>query len=106
MFWTRLSHTTPLIYIFDKISNYIADNDRMDGFKLYISNTSKIPPSDYLCYKDSAEGFPKVTETIPCNQIGQYIIYYDDKVGYGDFGNVIELCYVAIYGKFVIRIVR
>ncbi|VDI83389.1 Hypothetical predicted protein [Mytilus galloprovincialis] len=69
----------------------------MDGFKLYISNTSKIPPSDYLCYKDSAEGFPKVTETIPCNQIGQYIIYYDDKVGYGDFGNVIELCYVAIY---------
>ncbi|XP_063398426.1 uncharacterized protein LOC134683184 [Mytilus trossulus] len=73
---------------------------RMDGFKLYISNASTIPPSEYdLCYKDpQGTPYPEITQTIPCYQLGQYVIYYDDVVGYGDRASFIELCYVAING--------
>ncbi|CAC5376552.1 PTPRT [Mytilus coruscus] len=71
----------------------------MDGFKLYISNTSTIPPSgDDLCYKDPDKGLPKIIQTISCYQLGQYVVYYDDMAGSGDRGSIIELCYVAING--------
>ncbi|CAG2234282.1 unnamed protein product [Mytilus edulis] len=72
---------------------------RMDGFKLYVTNTSTIPPDGYLCYEDPDPGIPNITQNIPCNQLGKYVIYYDDK---GDVqtnnGPVVELCYVAING--------
>ncbi|XP_076111595.1 uncharacterized protein LOC143079627 [Mytilus galloprovincialis] len=73
---------------------------RMDGFKLYISNASTIPPPDYdLCYKDpQGLPYPEVTQTISCYQLGQYVIYYDDIVASGDHASFIELCYVAING--------
>ncbi|VDH90184.1 receptor-type tyrosine-protein phosphatase A [Mytilus galloprovincialis] len=74
----------------------------MDGFKLYITNTSTIPPTSYLCYEDPDPGLPSTTQTISCNQLGQYVIYYDDKVDKKDKtdkkGSIIELCYVSING--------
>lgn len=73
----------------------------MNGFKLYISNTSTIPPLDYdLCYKDPDIGLPNTTQTIPCYQLGQYVIYYDDVAGSDSQGSIIEICYVEINGKF------
>ncbi|XP_063396089.1 uncharacterized protein LOC134680784 isoform X1 [Mytilus trossulus] len=69
---------------------------RMDGFKLYVTNTSTIPPDGYLCYEDGP-GLPDLTQTIPCNQLGKYVIYYDTKKDDHE-GPVIELCYVAING--------
>ncbi|XP_076075891.1 uncharacterized protein LOC143046657 [Mytilus galloprovincialis] len=75
---------------------------RMDGFKLYVTNTSTIPPDGYLCYEDPDPGLPNIIQTIPCNKLGKYVIYYDDKgslqssIRYD--GPVVELCYVAIYG--------
>lgn len=77
----------------------------MDGFKLYVTNTSlTIPPENHLCYADPDDGQPNTTQTIPCNELGKYVIYYDDK-GYQEEpdrydGPVIELCYVAINGGF------
>ncbi|XP_076112616.1 plexin-B3-like [Mytilus galloprovincialis] len=76
----------------------------MSGFKLYVSNTSTIPPDGYLCYEDSGNdtNLPNITQSIPCYQLGQYVIYYDTKGSIekknGPFGPIIELCYVAING--------
>ncbi|CAC5395241.1 unnamed protein product [Mytilus coruscus] len=73
----------------------------MDGFKLYVTNTSTIPPDGYLCYEDSDPGLPNVTQTIPCYQLGKFVIYYDSKgydIGYGTRGPFVELCYVIING--------
>ncbi|CAG2229402.1 unnamed protein product [Mytilus edulis] len=73
----------------------------MDGFKLYVTNTSTIPPDGYLCYEDPGPGLPSITQTIPCNQLGKYVIYYDDKGSFHvnrDIGPIVELCYVAING--------
>ncbi|XP_076114506.1 uncharacterized protein LOC143082356 [Mytilus galloprovincialis] len=74
----------------------------MDGFKLYVSNASTIPPTDHLCYADPGPGEPNITQTIPCYELGKYVIYYDDKGstepdGRKD-GPVVELCYVVING--------
>ncbi|CAC5421893.1 unnamed protein product [Mytilus coruscus] len=75
---------------------------RMDGFKLYVTNTSTIPPVDHLCYTDPDPGLPNITQTIPCYELGKYIIYYDDKGSRENptryDGPVVELCYVAING--------
>ncbi|XP_052104992.1 uncharacterized protein LOC127738022 [Mytilus californianus] len=73
---------------------------RMDGFKLYISNTSNTHPSaSDLCHQDPpGYPYPNITQTISCNQLGQYVIYYDDVQGPGDKGSIIELCYVSING--------
>ncbi|CAC5381244.1 unnamed protein product [Mytilus coruscus] len=74
---------------------------RMDGFKLYVTNTSTIPPDGYLCYEDPDPGFPNITQTISCNQLGKFVIYYDEK-GSDEGENVpepiVELCYVAVKG--------
>lgn len=79
----------------------------MSGFELYVTNTSTIPPVGYLCYRDVFSlrpPYPNISQTIPCNQIGKYVIYYD-ATGSEDGSNVylpiVELCYVAIYGEFV-----
>ncbi|XP_063399962.1 multiple epidermal growth factor-like domains protein 10 [Mytilus trossulus] len=72
---------------------------RMDGFKLYVTNISTIPPDGYLCYEDPDPGLPNITQTIPCNQLGKYVIYYDDKGSDHNMryiGPIVELCYVAI----------
>ncbi|XP_063402882.1 uncharacterized protein LOC134686925 [Mytilus trossulus] len=71
--------------------------DRMDGFKLYVTNTTTTPPNGYLCYEDHDPDLPDLTQTIPCNQLGKYVIYYDTK-GYTSRkeGPIVELCYVAI----------
>ncbi|XP_052071239.1 multiple epidermal growth factor-like domains protein 10 isoform X2 [Mytilus californianus] len=75
---------------------------RMDGFKLFVTNTSTIPPNGYLCYEDPDPGLPNITQTIPCNQLGQYVIYFDNKGSRENEtrydGPVVELCYVAING--------
>ncbi|CAC5417488.1 unnamed protein product [Mytilus coruscus] len=75
---------------------------RMDGFKLYVTNTSTIPPDGYLCYEDPDPGLPNITQTITCNQLGQYIIYYDnkgsEKNSFPYEGPIVELCYVSIKG--------
>ncbi|VDI05385.1 Hypothetical predicted protein [Mytilus galloprovincialis] len=71
---------------------------RMDGFKIYVTNTSTIPPDGYLCYEDPDPGLPNITQTIPCFQLGKYVIYYDTKGDgtYGTWGPTVELCYVVI----------
>lgn len=74
----------------------------MKGFKLYISNTSAIQHDSYLCYEDPVDDTePNITQNIPCNQLGQYVIYYDNIPSDDDKGSVIELCYVAINGKLI-----
>ncbi|VDH91210.1 Hypothetical predicted protein [Mytilus galloprovincialis] len=73
---------------------------RMDGFELYVTNTSTIPPVGYLCYNDTDDGFPNIFQNISCNQLGKYVIYYDTKgsVESRNLGPIVELCYVAING--------
>ncbi|CAG2230251.1 unnamed protein product [Mytilus edulis] len=72
-------------------------SERMDGFKLYVTNSTTIPPDGYLCYADPDPGLPNITQTIPCNILRKFVIYYDNKGSGGD-GPLIELCYVAING--------
>ncbi|CAG2194766.1 MEGF10_11 [Mytilus edulis] len=73
---------------------------RMDGFKLCVTNTSITPPDRDACYEDPGPGLPNITQTISFNQLGKYVIYYDDKGSqeskYRNDSPVIELCYVAI----------
>ncbi|XP_071132561.1 receptor-type tyrosine-protein phosphatase F-like [Mytilus edulis] len=113
--YTRCTHTSPtstpawwmfnisygIVFITD-IKIYYREGfaRRMHGFKLYVSNSSTTPPSaSDLCYKDPLGGpYPAVIQTIPCYQLGQYVIYYDDVPGPRERGSVIELCYVAING--------
>ncbi|XP_063397854.1 uncharacterized protein LOC134682593, partial [Mytilus trossulus] len=69
---------------------------RMNGFQLYVTNTSNIPPDGYLCYADGDPGFPNITQTIPCSQLGKYVIYYDElgsDEGSSIPGPIVELCY-------------
>lgn len=87
--------------LFSSVCNqFITAAYRMDGFRLYVTNTSIIPPDGYLCYEDPDPGLPNITQNISCNQLGKYVIYYDTK---GDVltntGPVVELCYVAINGR-------
>ncbi|XP_052080383.1 uncharacterized protein LOC127718405 isoform X2 [Mytilus californianus] len=103
--WWMFEFSFNTAYITD-ITIYYRENYayRMDGFKLYVTNTSTIPPDGYLCYEDPNHfrpPYPDIHQTIPCNQLGKYVIYYDDKGS--DEVNVIyepivELCYVAING--------
>lgn len=75
----------------------------MAGFELYITNTSTIPPNGYRCYKDPGPGLPSIIQTIPCNHLGKYVIYYDTTGSIHDnvrFAPIVELCYVALNGEF------
>ncbi|CAG2255732.1 unnamed protein product [Mytilus edulis] len=98
--WWMFQFSFGTAYITD-ITIYYRENyaDRMDGFKLYVTNTSTITPDGYLCYEDPDPGLPDITQTIPCNQLGQYVIYFDDKGSkQRSEGPIVELCYVAING--------
>ncbi|XP_052071242.1 multiple epidermal growth factor-like domains protein 10 isoform X3 [Mytilus californianus] len=96
--WWMFQFSFGIAYITDITINYRESfSFRMDGFKLYVTNTSTILPNGYLCYEDPDPGLPNITQTIPCNQLGQYVIYYDTK-GDSNYGPIIELCYVAING--------
>ncbi|XP_071159994.1 plexin A3-like [Mytilus edulis] len=102
--WWMFIFSFDTAYITD-VTIYYRENYaiRMDGFELYVTNTSTIPPDGYRCYEDpfSPNGpYPNITQTIPCNQLGKYVIYYD-KFGSNEDGiplPVVELCYVAIDG--------
>ncbi|CAG2196371.1 unnamed protein product [Mytilus edulis] len=101
--WWMFEVSFKLAYITDVIIYYRENFAiRMDGFKLYVTNTSTIPPDGYLCYEDPDPGLPNITQSIPCNQFGKFIIYYDDKgsqhIPSRYDGPVVELCYVAING--------
>ncbi|CAG2234274.1 unnamed protein product [Mytilus edulis] len=97
--WWMFHFSSGYAYI-TNIKLYYRENYayRMDGFKLYVTNSSTIPPDGYLCYEDGP-GLPNpsTTMTIQCRQLGTYIIYYDNTGDY-QFGPIIELCYVAITG--------
>ncbi|CAC5416822.1 unnamed protein product [Mytilus coruscus] len=100
--WWMFNISFGTAYITD-ISIYYRENfaHRMSGFKLYVANTTKIPPVGHLCYADPGSGNPNITQSIPCYQLGQYIIYYDDKGSTDEnvyYGPIVELCYVAING--------
>ncbi|CAG2238875.1 PLXNA [Mytilus edulis] len=74
----------------------------MDGFQLFVTNASTIPPVDHACYNETqGQPYPNISQTIPCNKIGKYVIYYDG-TGSDEGGQIyepsIELCYVAING--------
>ncbi|XP_063443559.1 uncharacterized protein LOC134724462 isoform X4 [Mytilus trossulus] len=94
--WWMFQFSIGIAYITD-ITIYYRErfSERMDGFKLYVTNSTTIPPDGYLCYADPDPGLPNITQTIPCNELGKYVIYYDNKGSGGD-GPLIELCYVAI----------
>ncbi|XP_052080748.1 plexin-B2-like isoform X2 [Mytilus californianus] len=99
--WWMFEFSFGTAYI-TEVTIYYRENSakRMDGFRLYVTNTPNIPPDGHLCYEDGY-GFPTTTQTIPCNNLGQYVIYFDNKGSdEGNFvpGPIIELCYVAIYG--------
>lgn len=74
----------------------------MNGFKIFVTNTSTIPPDGYLCYEDPETGLPDITQTIPCNYLGKYVIYYDNNGSQpvDKEGPIVELCYVAINGGY------
>lgn len=78
---------------------------RMDGFKLCVTNTSTTPPDSDACYEDPGPGLPNIIQTISWNKLGKYVIYYDDKGSQQTKTRydspVIELCYVAINGRFI-----
>ncbi|CAC5388875.1 unnamed protein product [Mytilus coruscus] len=78
---------------------------RMDGFKLCVANTSITPPVSDSCYEDPDPGLPNTTQTISFNQLGQYVIYFDSKGSKETSGRydrpTVELCYVAIDGRFI-----
>ncbi|CAC5360075.1 unnamed protein product [Mytilus coruscus] len=100
--WWMFQFSFGLAYITD-ITIYYGKNfaHRMDGFKLYLTNASTIPPVGYLCYEDTDPGYPNITQNIACNQLGQYVIYFDtSRSDEGSFisGPIVELCYVAING--------
>ncbi|CAG2214263.1 unnamed protein product [Mytilus edulis] len=96
--WWMFQFSFELAYITDITIYYRTEFAyRMDGFKLYVTNTSAIPPNGYLCYEDSDPGLPNITQNIPCYKSGKYVIYYDT-TGDEFFGPVVELCYVAING--------
>ncbi|XP_063443557.1 uncharacterized protein LOC134724462 isoform X3 [Mytilus trossulus] len=96
--WWMFQFSIGTAYITD-ITIYYRErwSKRMDGFKLYLTNTSVIPPDGYLCYEDPDPGLPNITQTISCNKLGRYVIYYDT-TGQDGAGPIIELCYVAIIG--------
>ncbi|XP_076089869.1 uncharacterized protein LOC143061509 [Mytilus galloprovincialis] len=121
--WKYCTHTHPnkepawWMFKFDFDMTYITNiliyyrkgfANRMRGFKLYVSNTTSIPPKGYLCYEDPVNDtdLPNITQSIPCNQLGKYVIYYDDTGSFHPndsnvlvYSNpIIELCYVAITG--------
>ncbi|CAC5355160.1 unnamed protein product [Mytilus coruscus] len=102
--WWKFGISLPNTYMYiTEVQLYYRKDfaHRMDGFELYVTNTSTIPPDGYLCYKDPDSGLPNITQTIPCYQLGKYVIYYDDTGSYDNnkfFGPIIELCYVAING--------
>ncbi|XP_071132277.1 uncharacterized protein [Mytilus edulis] len=99
--WWMFELSFESAYITDIIIYYRKDFAyRMDGYKLYVTNTATIPPDGYLCYEDPDPGYPNITQTIPCNHLGKYVIYYDTKGSYGvdKQGPIVELCYVAING--------
>ncbi|CAC5412432.1 PTPRT [Mytilus coruscus] len=103
--WWMFQFSYESVYITDITIYYRQDlARRMDGFKLYVTNTSTIPPDGYLCNEDLAPDLPNITQTIPCYELGKYVIYYDDKGSQEiepklrDDGPVVELCYVAING--------
>ncbi|XP_063418249.1 plexin-B2-like [Mytilus trossulus] len=102
--WWMFEFSFGTAFITD-ITIYYRENhaDRMHGFELYLSNSSSIPPEGpkgYLCYKDLEPGPPNISQTIPCNHLGQYVIYFDRKgsVKRNESFSVIELCYVGIHG--------
>ncbi|XP_063443560.1 uncharacterized protein LOC134724463 isoform X1 [Mytilus trossulus] len=96
--WWMFQFSIGTAYITD-ITIYYRErwSKRMDGFKLYVTNTSVIPPAGYLCYEDPDPGLPNITQTISCNKLGRYVIYYDT-TGADGAQPIIELCYVAIIG--------
>ncbi|VDI36886.1 Hypothetical predicted protein [Mytilus galloprovincialis] len=96
--WWMFQFSFGFAYITD-ITIYYRERTaiRMDGFKLYVTNTSAVPPDGYLCYEDPDPGLPNLTQIIPCSEVGKYVIYYDTK-GLGNEGPVVELCYIAING--------
>ncbi|XP_071132406.1 uncharacterized protein [Mytilus edulis] len=96
--WWMFQFSFELAYITDITIYYRTEFAyRMDGFKIYVTNTSAIPPNGYLCYEDSDPGLPNITQNIPCYELGKYVIYYD-ATGDELYGPVVELCYVAING--------
>ncbi|XP_052105329.1 uncharacterized protein LOC127738204 [Mytilus californianus] len=112
--WWMFTFSFGLAYVTDITIYYRQDTAiRMDGFALYVTNVSATvaPPDGYLCFADTKPGFPNVTMTIPCYQMGKYVIYYDttgnsqplnkrgDTITYGP---IIELCYVEINGELIL----
>ncbi|XP_071176446.1 uncharacterized protein [Mytilus edulis] len=102
--WWMFHFSLGTAYIGD-ITIYYRENyaNRMSGFKLYVTNTSTIPPVGYTCYEDVFSlrpPYPNISQTIPCNQIGKYVIYYDvtgSEEGSLIYLPIVELCYVAIH---------
>lgn len=76
----------------------------MAGFSLYISNTTS-KDQGHLCYKDQSLGHPSVDQEIYCLIYGRYVIYYNERVDYGNPSYLSqyaynELCEVEVYGKY------
>lgn len=81
----------------------------MNGFKIFVTNTTASPSDGYLCYEDpKSNTLPNITQTISCHQLGQYVVYYDN-VGSEESDQIylpiVELCYVAINGRFYICVI-
>ncbi|OPL33916.1 hypothetical protein AM593_04499, partial [Mytilus galloprovincialis] len=87
--WWMFQFSFVSAFITDITIYYREAAHRMNGFKLYVTNTTTIPPDGFLCYDDPDPGLPNITQNIPCNQLGKYVIYYDT-VGDVDTGPVVR----------------
>ncbi|CAG2233769.1 unnamed protein product [Mytilus edulis] len=75
-------------------------SDRMNAFRLYLSNDTVSDRDAFLCYTDQKiAGTPDVTQDINCNSLTKNVYFFNRRLsarnGEGAF---VELCYIAIYG--------
>ncbi|CAC5379809.1 unnamed protein product [Mytilus coruscus] len=90
-----------LVYVTNIQIYYRGDRaNRMNKFRLYLSNTTVGARDAFLCYTDlGISGYPDVTQDINCNNLTKNVYFFNRRSsarnGEGAF---VELCYVAIYG--------
>ncbi|XP_033739219.1 uncharacterized protein LOC117326570 [Pecten maximus] len=70
-----------------------AHRDKLKGFGMAVSSTTTMPPSQSdVCYKHPGTDRPTVFQNRTCNQIGRYVIIYNDRT------NEMEICEVDVIG--------
>ena len=84
--------------------SYFADEYRLAGYSLFVSNSSTSKTDGYLCYHHTGTTLPAVFQNVNCDHLGQYVIFYNERDELGNntagYSNevIIELCNVEVNG--------